>query len=274
MKVFDLLLYVAVLGVFLLLLFAAGTRNADAPPPVPEAAETAGAALAPPSRFDEQVLIQASSPKDGVGTAFAINTEGYWLTARHVVDGCKNVGLFVRTGVYVPAENVVVDEKFDLALIKTDGAPAPVKLNLEDDLHIGAEGFHVGFPKGKPGEAASRLHSRSNLVTSGPRKARESVLTWAELGRTDGTGGSLGGISGGPVFDQRGEVRGVVLAESPRRGRIYSAAPSAIRHFLDAQDVIFETPDVRGFSQGNYGEEADRVRRAGQVVKVACRVTN
>ena len=274
MKVFDLLLYIVSFGIFVLILFAAGTRDANVPPPVPEAAETAGAALAPPSRFDEQVLIQASSPKDGVGTAFAINSEGYWLTARHVVDGCKNVGLFVRTGTYVPAETVVLDEKFDLALIKTDGAPSPVKLNLEDELNIGIEGFHVGFPKGKPGEAIAKLHSRSNLVTSGRRKARESVLTWAELGRTEGVGGSLGGISGGPVFDQRGEVRGVILAESPRRGRIYSAAPAAIRDFLSAQGITFETPDVRGFSQGNYGEEADRVRRAGQVVKVACRVTN
>ncbi len=273
MKVFDLLLYVVLLGLFLLLVHAAGTRDANAPPPAPEAAETAGAALAPPSRFDEQVLIQASSPKDGVGTAFAIHTDGYWLTARHVVDGCKDVGLFVQTGVYVPAEEIILDSEFDLALIRTDGAPGPVKLNLDDDLQVGSDGFHVGFPKGKPGEAFTRLHSRSNLVTSGRRKARESVLTWAELGRTEGVNGSLGGISGGPVFNSTGEVRGVILAESPRQGRIYSAAPSAIREFLAEQNVVFETPDVRGFSKGNYGEDADRVRRAGQVVKVACRVT-
>lgn len=274
MKVLDLLAYILAFGVFLLVMFSAGTRDVDAPRPAPEAAESAGTALAPPSRFDEQVLIQASSPKDGVGTAFAINVEGYWLTARHVVEGCKDVGLFVSTGIYVPAEEIVLDEQFDLALIKTDGAPSPVKLNLDDSLNIGIEGFHVGFPKGKPGEAVSKLHSRSNLVTSGRRKARESVLTWAELGRTDGVTGSLGGISGGPVFDQRGEVRSVILAESPRRGRIYSAAPSAIRSFLTAQNVSFEGPSVRGFSQRNYGEEADRVRRAGQVVKVACRVTS
>lgn len=274
MKVLDLLAYILAFGMFILGMFSTGTRDADVPPPAPEASESAGAALAPPSRFDEQVLIQASSPKDGVGTAFAISAEGYWLTARHVVDGCKNVGLFVRTGVYVPADNVILDDKFDLALIKTDGAPPPVKLNLDEELQIGIEGFHVGFPKGKPGEAIAKLHSRSNLVTSGRRKAKESVLTWAELGRTEGVSGSLGGISGGPVFDQKGDVRGVILAESPRRGRIYSAAPAAIEEFLEAQNIAFEALDARGFSQKNYGEEADRVRRAGQVVKVACRVTN
>ena len=273
MRILDLVAYVAALSVFLLALFSAATRDVNAPPPVPEAITNAGAALAPPSIFDEQVLIQAASPRDGVGTAFAINEDGYWLTARHVVDGCKNVGLFVRNGVYMPAQEVHVDDEFDLALIRTKHSPSPVQLNLSADLRIGIEGFHVGFPQGKPGEAVARLHSRSNLVTSGRRKARESVLTWSELGRTDGLGGSLGGISGGPVYDQDGAVRGVVLAESPRRGRIYTAAPDTIRTFLDEQGVDYAGEPARGFSLRNYGGEADRARRIGQVVKVACRVT-
>lgn len=274
MRVLDLLAYIAALGAVVVMLFSARTRDANAPPPVPESIANAGAALAPPSRFDEQVLIQADSPKDGVGTAFAINNEGYWLTARHVVDGCKNVGLFVRTGNYVPALDVQIDKKFDLALIRTKSSPSPVKLNLQSDLQIGIEGFHVGFPQGKPGEAATRLHSRSNLVTSGRRRSRESVLTWSELGRTRGLGGSLGGISGGPVYDQDGSVRGVVLAESPRRGRIYSAAPDTIKTFLEARNISYSGEPARGFSLRNYGGEADRARRIGQVVKVACRVTD
>ena len=274
MKFLDLMAYVAALGVFLLTLFSSATRDANAPPAIPEEITNAGVALAPPSRFDEQVLIQASSPRDGVGTAFAINNEGYWLTARHVVDGCKNVGLFVRTGAYVPADEVQVDDVYDLALIKTKQSPSPVQLNLSNDLRVGIEGFHVGFPQGKPGEAASRLHSRSNLITSGRRKGRESVLTWSELGRTNGLGGSLGGISGGPVYDEQGAVRGVILAESPRRGRIYSAGPDTIRSFLDEHDISYTGEAARGFTLGNYGGEADRARRIGQVVKVACRVTD
>jgi len=262
-KFLDLMAYVAALGVFLLALFSSATRDANAPPAIPEEVANAGAALAPPSRFDEQVLIQAASPRDGVGTAFAINNEGYWLTARHVVDGCKNVGLFVRTGAYVMAEEVQVDDVYDLALIRTKQSPSPVQLNLSNDLRVGIEGFHVGL-----------LHSRSNLVTSGRRKARESVLTWSELGRTNGLGGSLGGISGGPVYDEQGAVRGVILAESPRRGRIYSAGPDTIRSFLDEHDISYTGEAAGGFTLGNYGGEADRARRIGQVVKVACRVTD
>ncbi|MEL7480883.1 MAG: serine protease, partial [Pseudomonadota bacterium] len=232
LRILDLLAYILVLGMTVLLLFAAGTRHADAPPPPPDALEDLGAALAPPSPFDEQVLIQVASPRDGVGTAFAVNEEGHWLTARHVVEGCKHIGLFVKPGNYVPVDTVTIDDRYDLALLKTEFAPNPVTLNLDTVLRVGTEGYHVGYPQGRPGEAVARLHSRSSLVTSGLREGREPVLTWAEMGRTRGLEGSLGGMSGGPVYDRKGNVRGVVLAESPRRGRLYSAAPNSIRAFL------------------------------------------
>jgi serine protease Do len=30
-----------------------------------------------------------------MGSAFAISQDGWWLTARHVVDGCEAIGLIV-----------------------------------------------------------------------------------------------------------------------------------------------------------------------------------
>lgn len=275
MRILDLVAYILVLGMFVLVMFSVGTRDADAPPPLPQITvlDDEGQPLAPPSRFDEQILIQAQSPQDGVGTAFAVNEDGYWLTARHVVDGCRDVGLFVRPGTYVPAKDIRIDETSDLALIKTTSSPSPVRFSLDSVLRVGAKGFHVGFPQGNPGEVVSQLHSRSSLVSGGGRHGREPVLTWAELGRTRGLSGSLGGMSGGPVYDSKGAVRGVVLAESTRRGRIYSAAPNAIKAFLVAQGVEYASGGTsRPVAVENYGGEADRARRIGQVVKVACRV--
>jgi serine protease Do len=48
--------------------------------------------------FDEQVLVQVGDAEDGIGTAFAINRAGAWLTARHVVEGCELVDLAVGGG--------------------------------------------------------------------------------------------------------------------------------------------------------------------------------
>ncbi|MEM7327121.1 MAG: serine protease [Pseudomonadota bacterium] len=266
----DWVIYALVLGVVLYVVFSG--RTDDAPPPPPEAIQEEGAMLPPPSAFDERVLVQVTAPKSGIGSAFAINDDGQWLTARHVVDGCNNVALLVAPGQYTPAARVVVSEQFDLALIETGTSRNPAPLNTNDDLRVGAYGFHVGYPQGRPGEAASRLLSRSNLISRGRRSNSESVLAWAETGRTRGLMGSLGGLSGGPVYDENGNVRGVIVAESARRGRIYTAAPEAVAEFIKATGADALGGSSSEYSTKTYGEKADIARRDLQVVKVACSV--
>ncbi len=271
MRRFDWIIYVVVLGAVLLTLFANG-RDADAPEPPPPLLEAEGPTLPPPSPLDEQVLVHVDAPKDGIGTAFAINREGEWITARHVVDGCNSVGLLVAPGQYVPAVSVTVDPDHDLALISTGRSPHPVKMDLTTPLRIGTEGYHVGYPQGRPGEVATKLMSRSKLITRGRRDSSEPILAWAEIGRTQGLSGSLGGISGGPVFDRNGQVRGVIVAESPRRGRIFTAAPSSIEAFLTSVGVRREDGETDAFNVDTYGPKSDNARRMLQVVKVACKV--
>ena len=266
----DWIIYTLVLGVVLWAIFSGPSH--DAPPPPPEAIREEGAMLPPASPFDERVLVQVTEPKSGIGTAFAINESGQWLTARHVVDGCDAVALLVAPNQYVLARRVVVSERYDLALIETRTSRYPVNLDTGDDLRVGTHGYHVGDPQGRPGEAASRLLARSSLVTGGIRKSQETVLAWAETGRTQGLMGPLGGMSGGPVYDNEGRVRGVIVAESARRGRIYTAAPETIASFIEEQGVELVGERPRPFTPDSYGREADFARRQLQVVKVACEV--
>lgn len=244
----------------------------DAPPATPDSIEREGATLPPPSAFDETVLVQVDKPEDGIGTAFSINTQGHWLTARHVVDGCDDVALLVAPGRYLGVDDVIVSDQSDLALLVAQPSLSPVALDTSADLRVGSYGFHVGYPQGRPGEAATRLIARSRLVSSGQRDGEEPVLAWAETGRTSDLEGSLGGMSGGPVYDADGRVRGVIIAESPRRGRIYSASPEAIASFLAEQGVepLGERP--LPLTPQTYGGVADQVRRNLQVVKLACHV--
>ena len=241
--------------------------------PAPDAnSDSEGERLPDSDPFDERVLVQVGDAEDGIGTAFAINESGAWLTARHVVDGCSRVGLAVGNGRMVRVDAVRTSENTDLALLLTDRAPTSLPLALDRELRIGEPGYHVGFPQGRSGEAISVLESRSNLVTRGRYAMEEPVLAWSETERSEGIEGTLSGMSGGPVFDRDGAVVGVTVAESPRRNRIYTASPDSIRSFLEEQGLAAPGGEAHALSASSYTAEADRLRDSRAVVKVLCRV--
>ena len=138
-------------------------------------------------------------------------------------------------------------------------------------LGKGQIAFHPGYPRGQAGEAASRYLGAYWLPSPHRGSPAQPVQAWAEVGKTDGLKGSLAGLSGAPVLDAKGQVVGVTLAESPRRGRIYSAPRRAIRAALIAAG---QKPAV--FAQGqpittdNYGRAADAMRRNLSVAEVVC----
>jgi hypothetical protein len=97
------------------------------------------------------------------------------------------------------------------------------------------------------------------------------VLVWAEVGRTEGLGGALTGLSGAPALDEEGRVIGVTVAESPRRGRIYTTTPDDIAAALKAAGA---SPSFQAagapFTPDNYGRAGDDLRRALRIATVVC----
>ncbi len=265
----DWLLYIVVIAAVVFVLFRFDER-ADAPEALPDAPET-GAFLPPPSAYDPEVLVEVGPVASGMGSAFAISEEGWWLTARHVVDGCARVGLVVSRGAAAPVREVKRALFADLALLRTDRAETALAIDTsEREFQIGQRAFHVGFPQGRPGEAYSRLIGRERLVATGRYKVEEPVLVWAELGRTGGLHGSLAGISGGPAFAASGQVIGVTVAESARRGRIYTAAPSSILRLLRVEQIDAVGAPAPRLTADNYGQESDDLRRSLAVAQVVC----
>jgi serine protease Do len=267
----DWVVYTAVV---VALLFAALSRGerADAPPPPPAAEAPVGEAVGPSSPFDPSVVVDVpDSTGPATGTAFSIAHSGVWLTARHVVEGCAKTALVIGDGVGV-ATQVQIDPRGEAALLFTEGGAPPMSLNLEQPLRRGERAFHPGFPQGQPGEASSRLLGRENLIVRGRGARRESVLVWAETGRTEGLEGSLGGLSGAPALDAEGRVIGVTIAESPRRGRIYTTAPEVVTATLAAsRRPLAPTPaTVTSVTPQNYYYVADELRRGLQVAQVVC----
>ena len=266
----DWVVYAAVV---VALLFAALGRDerTDAPPPPPRSSDPLGEALGPASPFDPAVVVDVPAKAGpSAGTAFSIARSGVWLTARHVVDGCQRVAIVVGPGTGV-AVKVRVDPKGEAAMLYTEGGAAPLPLALSEPLRRGQRAFHPGFPQGEPGEASSRLLGRENLVVRGLGARTEPVLVWAETGRTEGLKGTLGGLSGAPALDASGRVLGVTIAESPRRGRIYTTAPEVVSATLATSGRRAVSGAIgEALTPLNYFYVADDLRRELQVAQVVC----
>jgi len=267
----DWLIYAAVVFALLVAALSRGER-ADAPPAPPPPGAGEGGLLAP-SRFDDSVTVGTPTPATAsAGTAFSVDDSGIWLSAGHVLEGCRQAALMVAPDRGVAAQ-VFIDAESDLAILRTEGGVASLPLGLGLPLEIGSRGFHPGYPEGRPGEATSRLLGRQTLSVrgAGDRQPRaQPVFAWAEVGRTDGLR-TLSGLSGAPVLDTAGRVVGVTVAEAPRRGRIYTSTPEALQGALRRAEVHAVSGELDDpVTVENYGRAADALRRDLRVAQVVC----
>lgn len=223
------------------------------------------------SPFDPSIKVGLGRKKDSTGTAFAIDDSGWWLTARHVVDRCGELQLRFPNYHGSRVVRVVHHANADLALVRAGGTPHPLSL-AEGRLQVGQNGYHVGYPRGAPGEVWSTLLGRRRMRVSGRYRTNEPIVAWAERRRWPAGLKSLGGLSGGPALDAAGRVVGVLVAESRRRGRVYTAAPASITQLVPAGSGGRTAGKSIPITPADLKPRAERLRRAPSVAKVICLV--
>jgi len=266
----DWLIYAAVVGA--MVVFSLNRReNADAPSAPAPPDEMEGALLGPVTPFDPSITVNAPDIpfQPASGTAFSVANSGRWVTARHVVEGCRRPAIMVGGGRAIAAD-VRLAPRADVAVLFTDGGPPAVPVALNRPLRHGQRGFHPGFPQGRAGEVTTRLLGRETLHVRGRGQRDEPVLAWAEVGRTEGLEGTLAGLSGAPALDRQGRVLGVTIAEAPRRGRIYTTSPETFAPTVRGQAVPEDAPLDEPITIDNYGRVADTLRRDLRVAQVVC----
>ena len=272
---FEFILYAAVIIFFLV-----RYTNVDGHiprRPVPDRIPQEAAVLLPdnallPSDISATVLVDVErSGKNSVGTAFAVDGSGTYVSARHVVEGCTTVSL-ISAGRKVATRLVAKSTNRDFAVLKVDRlTPTPFALSLEVPRR-GDDGFMMGYPQGVAADVRATVIGSTVMRSKGRYNARERVVAWVERERRPNFGGSLGGISGGPVLDSQGRIVGTVVAGAPRRGRVYTTNPAV---FSEAGLVTISTPVPAGTAQltrSNFDKEAMRFRSQMRIAQVYCEV--
>ncbi len=151
---------------------------------------------------------EAQPERQGVGSGFIINAEGYVVTNWHVTVGGDAYAVQFSDGQSVEAELVGDDPRDDLAVLRIapESVPATVSFGDSDALRPGDPEFAIGSPLG----------DFANTVTEGivSGLGRDQLNTsdnfcqvYADLIQHDASINP--GNSGGPLFNAAGQVIGV-----------------------------------------------------------------
>ena len=237
-----------------------------------------GHAVPAPAHPDEPTIVVTIEERkqNSTGTAFSVDRSGVWITARHVTDGCDTVALQPHDGRPVRARRVDAHGFADISVLWTRGGAAAMPL-ARPRPQEGQDGYSFGFPKGLPGDVHGQVIGRGRMLSRGRYRTAEPVVAWAHVRRVPDRGPYLGGISGGPWVNSDGEVVGVHVAGSKRRGRSFSTTLGTLRRAL-ADSGVRPTAESRArpaasrLSPRGFAGYGDDLRRQTTVAKVLCLV--
>ena len=156
---------------------------------------------------------QRHSVPMGLGSGFIIDAKGLVVTNNHVIDNADEITVILQNGEELEAELVGKDAKTDLAVLRVDaGRDLPtVPWGNSDEVEVGDWAIAIGNPFGLGGSVTAGIVSaRGRDIRSGPYD--DFLQVDAPINR---------GNSGGPLFDQLGNVIGVNTAIfSPSGGNV------------------------------------------------------
>jgi len=138
----------------------------------------------------------------GLGSGLLVKG-GYVVTCWHVVENAKKISISYQ-GKDFAASLVQKDEGNDIAILRVEGADAGASLSVADSVKLGEQVFTMGFPH--PGLQGSDVKFTTGSISglTGPQNTPVYFQISAPL---------QGGNSGGPLFDEYGNLVGIVAAK-------------------------------------------------------------
>ena len=152
-------------------------------------------------------------PREGQGSGFIIDSEGYILTNNHVVAKAQKIIVTMANGTKIPASLVGRDPASDLAVIKipTRHVSAVAILGDSDKVKVGQKAIAIGNPFGLS-------HTLTTGIVSALNRGIRTEVGY-QIDNMIQTDSAINpGNSGGPLLNSNGEVIGVNSAIYSRSG--------------------------------------------------------
>ncbi len=153
------------------------------------------------------------------GTGFLISEQGYLVTNYHVVSSSDSLYISNNDGVYLKVELVLASREYDLAILKIidDSFLRDVKIPYSfsvgnEQCNLGERLFTLGFPKEDIVYGEGYLSSRAGYY--GDTTSYQISLALNP------------GNSGGPLFNEKGKVVGVISGKQDEKEGVAFAIKS------------------------------------------------
>ena len=188
------------------------------------------------------------------GSGFIATSDGYIVTNYHVIadayTGGYKVSVMLYNGDKYDAKIVGVEEASDVAVLKIEATGlSPATLGDSDKLQVGETVYAIGNPLGE----------LSFSMTSGMVSALDRDITTQDQTTGQTTTNNMfqidaavnEGNSGGPVYDNKGEVVGIVTAKYSSTGVEGLGFAIPIKDVSDIVDQLIKNGYVTG--KANFG---------------------
>ena len=172
------------------------------------------------------------------GSGFVISQDGYIVTNYHVIDEASKITVTFVDGKSYDATLVGGDEENDIAVLKVDATGLDtVVIGSSDNLVVGDQVYAIGNPLGE----------LTFSLTGGYVSALDRNVTMSDGRRmnyiqTDTAINS--GNSGGPLFDQYGQVVGIVSAKLSNNGDSTEASVEGVGFAIPIDNVWNMITDI------------------------------
>ena len=171
-------------------------------------------------------------PSEWTGTGFALKNN-YIVTNYHVIDGAKSISVLGINGNFTKgysADVIATDKNIDLAILQVNGVTIPsanIPYSVKTtNAEVGEEVFVLGYPM------TSTMGEEIKLTT-GVVSSRSGFQGDVSLYQT--TAPIQPGNSGGPLFDSKGNIIGIVSAKHRGAENVgYAIKASYLRNLLES----------------------------------------